>query len=260
MLQTQWRELDVQLTSVSDHWASLAIAGPETRNLLRELRPDFHVDRDSFPFASVREGLLDENIPCRVFTVSFSGELSYEINVPAGYATALFTSVMNKGADLDITPYGLETLDILRIEKGHLSVGTEIDGRTTPEDLGLGKMVSTRKTFIGSSLLQRPALSREDRKQLVGLEAVDGNSAIPVAAHLIEAPWKPGFIHQSLGHLTAAIQSPTLGRSIALAMLSGGHRRMGETLWAVSPVNNRSVEVRVGSSCFVDEMGSRLHA
>jgi len=260
MLHSQWPDLDVQLTSVSDHWASLAIAGPESRNLLRELRPDFHIDRDSFPFASVREGLLDKHMPCRVFTVSFSGELSYEINVPAGFASSLFTRVMNKGADFGITPYGLETLDVLRIEKGHLSTGTEIDGRTTPADLGLGKMVSTRKDFIGASLLQRPALAREDRKQLVGLEAVDGSSAIPVAAHLTEARWKPGVIHKSLGHLTAAIQSPTLERSIALAMLNGGHRRMGETLWAVSPVNNRSVEVRVRSACFVDLMGSRLHA
>jgi len=260
LLQTQWRDLDVQLTSVSDHWASLAIAGPEARHLLRHLRPDFHIDRDSFPMASVRQGSLDENMPCRVFTVSFSGELSYEINVPAGFASSLYARVIDKGADFGITPYGLETLDILRIEKGHLSIGTEIDGRTTAADLGLGKMVSTSKAFIGSSLLQRPALSREDRLQLVGLEAVDGSSAIPLAAHLTAAPWKPGVVQLPLGHLTAAIQSPTLGRSIALALLTGGHRRMGETLWAVSPVNNQSVEVRVGSSCFVDVTGSRLHA
>ncbi len=260
MLQTQWTDLDVQLTSVSDQWASLAIAGPESRNLLRELQPDFQIDRENFPFASVREGFLNENMPCRVFTVSFSGELSYEINVPAGFAASLYASVIDKGAAHGITPYGLESLDVLRIEKGHLSVGTEIDGRTTPTDLGLGRMVSTKKAFIGSNLLQRPALKSGDRLQLVGLEAVDDKLAIPTAAHLAGSPLNRPATQKTLGRITAVIQSPTHNRSIALALLSGGHQRVGEIFWAVSPVNNQSVEVKIRSSCFVDEMGDRLHA
>ncbi len=259
LLQIQWPDLDVQLTSVTDHWASLAIAGPQSRKLLAELTPDFDIDKESFPFASVKQGRLHSEIPCRVFTVSFSGELSYEINVPAGYAEKLFRLILEAGSHYDITPYGLETLDALRIEKGHLSIGTEIDGRTTPADLGLGKMVSKQKAFIGSSLLQRPELQKPGRLQLVGLTPADGHSKIPCGAHLTEAAWQPGVTQTSLGRLTGAVQSPTLGHSIALALLQNGHQCMQQKLWAVSPVNKQSVEVIVGPSCFYDIEGVRLH-
>ncbi|MCP5087159.1 MAG: FAD-dependent oxidoreductase, partial [Rhodobacteraceae bacterium] len=156
--QIDWPDLDVTLTSVTDHWASLAIAGPDARRLLQALKPDFATERDAFPFAAVRAGTLGGNLPARVFSVSFSGEMSYEINVPAGYAEALFNRVMTKGKDWNVTPYGLEALDVLRIEKGHLSVGTEIDGRRTPADLGMAGLVSDTKDFIGRALLERPAL------------------------------------------------------------------------------------------------------
>jgi len=258
LLQLHWPELDVQLTSVSDHWASLAIAGPESRSLLATLNPDFDIDRESFPFASVREGRLDGQFPCRVFSVSFSGELSYEINVPAGFASKLYQRVRQLGAEFGITPYGLEALDVLRIEKGHLSIGTEIDGRTTPADLGLGKLVSTRKSFVGSSLIQRPALNSNNRLQLVGLTPADGQSAIPPAAHLCDHPWQAGETLPSLGKLTAAISSPTLGQPVALALLENGQQRKNEKLWAVSPLIQQSVEVIVGSSCFIDPDGSHV--
>jgi len=259
LLQLQWSDLDVQLTQVSDHWASLAIAGPRARQLLQALNPDFDCDRDAFPFASVRAGKLDRQIPCRVFSVSFSGELSYEINVPAGFASALFQRVIERGASFGITPYGLEALDVLRIEKGHLSIGTEIDGRTTPADLGLGRMVSTRKSFVGYSLLQRPQLQREDRMQLVGLQPADGHSAIPLAAMLCEAAWQAGSSLPSQGKLTASIYSPTLKQPIAQALLQDGHRRRDEKIWAVSPLAQQSVEVVVTASCFVDPQGGRVH-
>ena len=259
LLQIHWPGLDVQLTLVSDHWASLAIAGPKSRQLLQALNPDFACDRDSFPFARVRQGTLDRQIPCRVFSVSFSGELSYEINLPAGFASTLYQRVIEQGAELGITPYGLEALDILRIEKGHLSIGTEIDGRTTPADLGLARMVSSRKTFIGSSLLQRPQLQREDRRQLIGLMALEDQQTIPPAAHLCDQPWESASILTPQGSLTAAIDSPTLGRSIALALLHNGHQRLDETLWAVSPLTQQSVAVRVTNPCFVDSEGSRVH-
>ncbi len=259
LLQLHWPLLDVQLTLVSDHWASLAIAGPNARQLLQALNPDFDCAREAFPFASVREGQLDQQLPCRVFSVSFSGELSYEINVPACHADALFEHVMEKGETFGITPYGLEALDLLRIEKGHLSIGTEIDGRTTPADLGLARMVSKQKHFVGSSLLQRPALQQEDRLQLVGLRPADGRSAIPVAALLCERAWQVGEVMPSQGRLTAAIDSPTLEQPVALALLQNGHQRLDETLWAVSPLKQQSVEVVVGTACFVDPQGSRVH-
>ncbi len=258
--QLLWPELDVQLTLTSDHWASLAIAGPRARDLLLALGPDFDCSREAFPFASVRCGKLGDELPCRVFSVSFSGESSFEINVPSGFAAELYRRVMSRGADFGITPYGLEALDLLRIEKGHVTVGAEIDGRTTPADLGLGKLVSTRKVFVGASLLRRPLLQSPYRLQLVGLTPAGGDSAIPVAAHLCDKPWRAGILQTSSGRLTASVTSPTLNQSIALALLQNGHARSGDKLWAVSPLENRSVPVVVGPSCFVDPAGERLHA
>jgi sarcosine oxidase subunit alpha len=257
--QLQFASLDVRLTSVSDHWASLALAGPKARALLQALAPDFDCDTTAFPFAAVRSGQLDGQLPCRVFSVSFSGESSFEINVPARHADELFQRVLDRGEKFGITPYGLETLDVLRIEKGHLSIGTEIDGRTTPADLGLERMVSKRKPFVGASLLQRPALQGDDRLQLVGLKPADGNSAIPVAAQLCTSPWQAGRIQPSLGRLTAAVYSPTLDQPIALALLQGGRQRHNESLWAVSPIEQSSVQVVVTAPCFVDREGKRLH-
>ena len=260
LLNLHWTDLDVQLTSMSDCWASLAIAGPNARQLLQRLNPDFSVEKEDFPFASIREGKLEAEVPCRILSVSFSGELSYEINVPSGYADSLFRNLLSLGSDLGITPYGLEALDVLRIEKGHLSVGTEIDGRTTPQDLGLGKMVSKRKSFIGSSLLQRPALQAASRSQLVGLQPSDGKSLIPPAAHLCKQPWTAGTTQDSLGMLTASIMSPSLDQPIALALVDNGHQPLQNRFWAVSPVEKKSVQVDVVSPCFVDPEGGRMRA
>lgn len=256
--QVEWPELDVTLTSVSDHWASLAIAGPHARDLLSALMPDFDASGDAFPFAAVREGFLND-LPVRVFSVSFSGELSYEINTPAGFADILLDRVMAAGSQWNITPYGLETLDVLRIEKGHLSVGTEIDGRRTPADLGLGGMVSQKKGFVGRGLLQRPALQAEGREQLVGLIPEDGTTQIPYAAHLSDTELDANGLAQTCGHLTAAVLSPTLGLPIALALLTNGRARMGDTLWAHSPIAGQSVRVRVTPACAYDPKGERLH-
>ncbi|WP_264214445.1 2Fe-2S iron-sulfur cluster-binding protein [Leisingera thetidis] len=256
--QADWPGLDVSLTDVSDHWASLAIAGPNARSLLTALEPDFGTSRDAFPFAAVREGHLG-GLPARVFAVSFSGELSYEINVPAGYAGALLARVMARGAEWDITPYGLETLDVLRIEKGHLSAGTEIDGRRTPGDLGMGGMVSTKKDFLGRALLQRSGLQAEGREQLVGLVPEDGTTPIPYAAHLSDQDIDARGCAATIGHLTAAIGSPALGRPVALGFLQDGRNRLGDVLWAHSPVAGSSVRVRVAEPCFYDPNGERLH-
>ncbi|MCB2134889.1 MAG: (2Fe-2S)-binding protein [Rhodobacteraceae bacterium] len=254
-----WPALDVTLTEVSDHWAAMAIAGPEARKLLLALAPDFDARREAFPFAAVREGTLGGDLPVRVFSVSFSGEVSFEINTPAGYAGELLDRVMEKGAEWQITPYGLEALDVLRIEKGHLSVGTEIDGRRVPGDLGLGRMVSAKKDFIGRALLSRPALQAAGREQFVGLVPEDGMTPIPYGALLcVEALDDTGRAEAS-GHLTASVQSPTLDHPIALAFLKDGGNRMGEVLWAHSPVAGQSVRVRVTPACAYDPKGERLH-
>lgn len=256
--QIEWSDLDVTLTRVSDHWASLAIAGPMARGLLAALAPDFPTATEDLPFASVREGLLGGDLPMRVFSVSFSGELSFEINVPAGFAEVLWHRIMQAGAQWDITPYGLEALDVLRIEKGHLSIGTEIDGRRVPDDLGLRAMVSGQKDFIGRALLTRPALQAEGRAQLVGLRPVDGTTMIPMAAHLTDTPLSDAKQPRSQGHLTASVFSPTMGQPIALGFLENGRARVGQRLWAVSPIAGASVEVEVAHSCAFDPEGMRI--
>ncbi len=254
--QVQWRDLDVRITSVTDHWASLAVAGPHARKVLESLDPSFDVSHDAFSPASVRQGVV-AGLPARVFRVSFSGELGYEINVPAGYADALWDRVMSVGEPFGLMPYGLEALDIMRIEKGHISIGTEIDGRTTPGDLGLGRMVSTTKDFLGKSLLSRPQLQSDERGNLVGLVPVDGATPIPIGAMVTGATWA-GQSQKSQGYVTASIVSATLVKPIALAFVNSGHRRHGEHVWAVSPIANESVEVCIVPSHFYDPKGDRL--
>ncbi|MFS4583648.1 2Fe-2S iron-sulfur cluster-binding protein [Phaeobacter sp. C3_T13_0] len=258
LVQVDWPELNVHLTDVSAQWASLAIAGPRARDLLNALSPDFETSSQAFPFASVRESMLGGDLPLRAFSVSFSGELSYELNVPAGFAETLFARVMTEGAKWSITPYGLEALDVLRIEKGHLSIGTEIDGRRTPDDLGLGRMVSKKKDFLGKALLARAALQAPDRPQLVGLKPIELGAVIPPGGHLT-AKALTGRVQTILGFLTAAVNSPTLGHNIALAYLDSGHTRYGERLWVTSPVAGVSTEVEVTSPHFYDPDGERLH-
>jgi sarcosine oxidase subunit alpha len=261
LLQVQWPELEAHLVPVTEQWASLAVAGPRARDLLRALAPDFSVENEDFPFLAVREGRL-AGLPARVFRISFSGELGYEINVPTGRATALWQAVRRAGDAFGLMPYGLEALDVLRIEKGHLSVGTEIDGRTTADDLGLGRLVSRNKPFIGRALLERAALSGPDRLQLVGLLAGDGRTPIPPAAQIVADGHgeDPHDKVPSLGHVTAAIESPNLGKPVALALVRDGRARLGETLVALSPLTGERVPVTVSEPAFYDPEGARLRA
>lgn len=254
--QAHWSDLRVSLTSVTDAWASIAIAGPKARGLVQALTDDIDCSPDAFPPSSMQEGTID-GMPVRIFRVSFSGELGFEINIPAEYAPALWNLLEQQGASYSLMPYGLEALDILRIEKGHISVGTEIDGRTTAADVGLGRMVSAKKDFIGKALLQRPAFTAPGRRQLVGLKAKDGKSEIPYGAQITAKKWT-GTPQDTQGHSTACIKSPTLGESIALALVTDGHSRMGETVWAVSPVADASVQVEITSPHFFDPDGSRV--
>ncbi len=260
LAQIQWPALDVTLMNVSENWASIAITGPRSREILGRLGLDIDSSQLHFPFASVREGSLQGDAPCRIFSVSYSGELCFEVNIPAGFTSSFVGRLLEIGADFGITPYGLEALDVLRIEKGHLTVGREIDGRTTPGDLGLAKMVSNNKDFIGRALLRRPGLQCNDRLQLVGLTAADGVSEIPIGGVLAESSLKQSSRQEVNGYLTAAVFSPTVGKSIALALLRNGHRRDGEELWAVSPVAGASTKVKVGTTCFYDASGDRFNA
>ncbi|MEQ9487778.1 MAG: sarcosine oxidase subunit alpha family protein [Alphaproteobacteria bacterium] len=254
--QAHWPDLKVSLTSVTDVWASIAVAGPKARDLVQSLTDDIDCSADAFPPSSMMEGTID-GMPVRIFRVSFSGELGFEINILADHASTLWDRLEQEGEAFGLMPYGLEALDIMRIEKGHVSVGTEIDGRTTASDVGLGRMVSTKKDFIGKALLQRPAFNSPGRRQLVGLKAKDGKSDIPYGAQIAATKWT-GTPQETQGHSTACIKSPTLGESIALALVVDGHDRLGETVWAVSPVANASVQVEITSPHFYDPDGTKV--
>ncbi len=256
MLDIDFPELDVAMASVSAQWANLAIAGPKAREVLKQLNPDFDVSNDAFPYLDFRAGNI-AGLAARVYRLSYSGEHAYEISVGAQDAQALWIAVLKAGASYGIMPYGMEALDIMRIEKGHLGIGTEIDGRTTADDLGLGGMVKKQQFFIGSVLLNRPAFTQAERLQLVGLKPLDNKSAITTGAQILETRFL-GNKEDSLGHVTASVQSPSLGHPIALALLSGGRARMGERLFATSPIDKTEVEVVVSSPIFIDPNGERL--
>ena len=255
-LQVQWPELDVRLTSVSDHWAAVALAGPQARSVLAAVTAG-DVGNAALPFMAYRETLV-AGLQARIFRISFSGELAYEINVPADHGEALWNALLEAGRPHELTAYGTEAMGVLRIEKGHIA-GMEMDGRTTPDDVGLGGMVAADKYCIGKPLLERPALTAEDRRQLVGLVPVDRASAIPKGAQLVLDPLRPPP-NPITGHVTSTCYSPTLRHPIALALLQRGRSRYGEKLYACSPLTNAVVEVEVVHPVFHDPKGERLRA
>jgi sarcosine oxidase subunit alpha len=258
LLQIDWPELDVRVTSVIEQWAAAAVSGPRARELLARLA-DIDVSNAAFPFLAVAECRVraaGSAIPARLFRMSYSGELAYEIHVPADRGRAMWEAVIAAGEPLGLMPYGTEAMSTLRIEKGHVVIGPEADGRTTADDLGIGKLVSPAKWCIGKPLLDRPALKAADRWQLVGLTAQDG-AAMPRAAKIVADPDR-SLPNPTLGHVTSWCWSPNLEAWIALALLADGRERHGETLWAVSPLADAKVRVKVGPSCFIDPQGERL--
>ncbi|WP_193180065.1 sarcosine oxidase subunit alpha family protein [Nisaea sediminum] len=257
LLQVHWPDLDVKVASVTDEWAAMAIAGPNSRAILLELFPDMDFSNDGFPFMGVREASLG-GIPARIFRISFSGELAYEIAVPADYGTAAWERCIEAGADHGLLPYGMEALGILRIEKGHVTV-SEVDGRHTAADLGFGGMMSTKKRFVGDAMAARELMADPSRPTLVGLTPLDGKTKIRAGSVLVADPKTPPPVPK-LGHVSStAYLSPNLGRPISLGMLKNGRERIGETVWAVFPLRNEAVECRVTSPVVYDEEGTRLH-
>jgi glycine cleavage system aminomethyltransferase T/NADPH-dependent 2,4-dienoyl-CoA reductase/sulfur reductase-like enzyme len=251
LLQIDWPELEVFVASVTEQWAAMALSGPGARALLGPL-VDIDVSNGAFPFLAVRECRM-AGISARLFRISYSGELAYEIHVRADRGLAAWEALIAAGA----LPYGTEAMATLRIEKGHVVIGPEADGRTTAEDLGLGKMVAA-KWCIGKPLLDRPALRAPGRWQLVGLTALDGQ-AMPRGAKLV-ADAQRRRPNPMLGHVTSWCYSPNLGAWIALALLADGRARHGETLWAVSPLAGKRVRVKVGPPCFIDPAGECMRA
>jgi sarcosine oxidase subunit alpha len=262
LLQTEWRGLRVYLTSVTEQWSVVAIAGPKSRELLRQLAPEMALERESFPFMSMREGTV-AGVPGRLFRVSFTGELSYEIHVPSDYALAVWEAVVEAGKDFGVTPYGTETMHVLRAEKGFIIAGQDTDGTVTPLDLGMERMVSKTKDFVGRRSLSRVDTRRPDRKQLVGFLPEDPDAVLPEGAQLVsgELP-RPRLRNNrtiaALGHVTSSYWSANLGRSFGLALLKAGRARVGEWLWA--PLEEHALRVRVVEPVFWDREGRAQNA
>jgi glycine cleavage system aminomethyltransferase T len=254
--QALWPDLDVRYASVTEQWAAMAVAGPESRRVLEKVLDGFDLCNDAVPFMAATELPLG-GFTARLFRISFSGELAYELCVPAGYGESVWQALVEAGAGNGITPYGTEALGILRIEKGHVAAA-EINGQTTAADLGLGRMMSTGKDYVGRVLAGREALLEADREQLVGLRCLSGDTRLYAGAHLLAHGADP-VAANDLGHVTSVTYSPALDSWIALALLRGGRERHGETLRAVSPLHRHDVEVEVVSPHFYDPENERLH-
>jgi heterotetrameric sarcosine oxidase alpha subunit len=254
--QVLWPDLDVQFTSVSDQWAQFSIAGPRARELLALIvDAPFDVSDAAFPFMAAAETTVQGGVPARLFRISFSGELAYEIAVPARYGNSFAARLMQAGRRLGVVPYGTEALAVMRIEKGHVA-GNEIDGRTTARDLGLGRMLSTKKDCIGRVMAGRPALLDPDRPAFVGFKPVDPSARLRAGAHLIPRNAQATAANDQ-GVVTSVAFSPTLGHWIGLGLIARGPQRYGEVVRAVDPVRGGDVEVEIAHPCFIDPEGAR---
>ena len=256
-LQAVWPDLRVQVTSVTDQYAAIAVAGPNSRDVMRRL-VDIDISNEAFPFMAAAPCRFAGIADARLFRISFSGELAYEINVPADYGQAAWNALLETGRQDGIGVYGIEAMGTLRVEKGHVA-GPEINGQTTVRDLGLGGMQSKLKHNIGKGLATREGLIDPSRPAIVGLVPVDGETRIKAGAQLVENPDAPPPVAM-LGHVTTVAYSGELDHPIALALLSGGKERQGDELYAAYPLRGEAVKVRVVSPHFVDPDGERMRA
>jgi len=255
-LQTEWPELEVYLTSVTEQFGTISLNGPNSRKIVESLFPSQNFASENFPHMSFKELKID-GILCRVMRISFTGEICYEINIPASYALSLWEKCMTIGEKYNITPYGTEAMHVLRAEKGYIIVGQETDGSVTPIDLDMNWIVSKKKyDFIGKRALYRSDTAKEDRKQLVGILTVDPSIVLEEGAHLVEV--ETSLPMPMVGHVTSSYYSPNLGRSIALGLVKSGTKKKGTKL--VVPTVNKSIEVEITNPVFIDPENERLLA
>ena len=254
-LDVIWPDLKVQLTSVTDQWAGAAIGGPKAREILASCVTGTAVDNETLPFMGIVHGEID-GAPVMICRLSFSGEMAFEIYSGAGHGTHVWKALMQAGKPFGLVPYGLEALGTLRIEKGHVT-GAEIDGRTTGRDLHLDWMLSKKKPFIGSAMMDREGLVAEDRIKLVGVISLD-NRPLNGGAHIVEEN-NPDEPRNSIGHITAVCYSPALGKYIGLALVKGGKSRHGSRAFVADPLRKRFGPVEIVSHHFFDPEGKRMH-
>lgn len=253
--QCLWPDLDVHLISTTDAWAQFAVAGPNSRALLAKVVDDLDLSNEAFPFMACTACTVFGGTPARLFRISFSGELAYEIAVPTRYGDAMIRALMSAGEDFNAVPYGTEALGVMRIEKGH-AAGNELNGQTTAQMLGLGAMVSKKKDAIGSKLSERPEMNRDDDLRLVGFKPVEPGVDLTAGAHFLQVGDPEDMAHDQ-GWMTSVAYSPELGSSIGLGFLKRGKERYGEKLRAFSPVRDQDVLVEVCSPHHLDPEGVR---
>jgi sarcosine oxidase, subunit alpha len=255
-LQTEWPELDVYLTSVTDHYATASICGPNSKKILNKIIPDLDLSDENFPHMSFKNAKIG-NVKCRIMRISFTGEHSYEINIQANFGKSLWEKCIETGKEFNITPYGTETMHLLRAEKGFIIVGQDTDATMTPIDLQMDWIVSKKKyDFIGKRSLYRSDTIREDRKQLVGLLTDNPTEVLEEGAQIIaNANQKP---IEMLGHVTSSYYSPNLNKSIALAVVRGGKKMMGQKL--IIPMEDKNINVTIVDPVFFDKENVRLNA
>ncbi|MGN6805077.1 MAG: glycine cleavage T C-terminal barrel domain-containing protein, partial [Trinickia sp.] len=262
-LQTEWPDMKVRLASVTDHWATFAVVGPKSRKVLQKVCRDVDFANEAFPFMSYRDGTVAD-VKARIMRISFSGELAYEVNVPANAGRAVWEALMEAGAEFGITPYGTETMHVLRAEKGYIIVGQDTDGSITPFDLGMGGLVAKTKDCLGKRSLTRSDTAKEGRKQLVGLLTDDPATVLPEGGQILAKGTRTPPANTvatepvpMLGHVTSSYYSPILKRSIAMAVVKGGLGKMGQKV--TIDLNGRTVDATISSPVFYDTEGVRQH-
>ncbi|MBY0362960.1 MAG: sarcosine oxidase subunit alpha, partial [Phreatobacter sp.] len=255
--QVLWPELDVQMVSVTEQWAQFAVAGPQSRALLQQVFGSaVDLSDASFPYLACGAFPLGPTT-ARVFRISFSGERAYEIAVPAGYGDALVRAMMAAGRDLGVTPYGTEALAVMRIEKGHVA-GAELNGQTVARDLGLGRMMSRKKDYVGRLMAEREALNDPSRPTLVGLKPTVPGVRLRAGAHFLPIG-AAASAENDQGYMTSTAFSPALGHWIGLGLLARGPERIGEQIRAYDPIRGGDVVVEVVNPVFIDPEGTRVH-
>lgn len=254
--QTEWPDLKVWLTSITEQWAVIALNGPNVRKMIEPFVEDIDLSNEAFPHMAIRLGKIF-GVPTRLFRVSFTGELGFEVNVPAAYGLAVWQRLMEAGADLGIVPYGTEALHVMRAEKGYIIVGQDTDGTMTPNDMGMSWAIGKKKRdFIGKRSLVRSDMLRDDRKQLVGLMSENPNIVLEEGAQIIGKN-SSVIPANMIGHVTSSYWSSTLQRSIAMAVIMGGREKMGSDIFV--PMPDIMHRAKIVDPVFYDPKGDRLN-
>ena len=257
--QTEWPELQVYFTSVTDHWATATISGPNARNVITKVCDDIDFSAENFGFMEWRDGNIAD-VAARVFRISFTGELSYEVNVSANYGHHVWEKLIEAGAEFNITPYGTETMHVLRAEKGFIIVGQDTDGSMTPADMNMDWVIGKNKSFsfIGKRSLRRSDSVRANRKQLVGLKTIDPLTVLPEGSQIVNDP-EQAIPMDMQGHVTSSYYSANMGHSIAMAVIKGGLDRMGDIIYCPS-ADGTNAAAQIVSHVFYDPTGERQNA